>query len=291
EKSQVINLRKRESEFLGFTIRANRKGKKRVAHTGLKESKKRKIKETFKKYVRRLKASPTTQNALLFNSFVLGIHNYFNRATHVNNEFSRLSYDVRAFIYNRLKMVGKFGYPANAPPTYKKFYTMGTKTFRIANVYLFQLADVKTKNAMNFSPRLNPFTPEGRTHIYKQLRSDIQREIALLLESNIQTRSVEYMDNRISRYSMKMGQCEITGVFLQANEVHCHHYTPVYLGGDDTFNNLRILHKDIHTAIHQTDEKAIHSRLKGFDITKPVIKKLNTYREKCGLKPITQFQF
>ena len=42
EKSQIINLRKRESEFLGFTIRANKKGQKRVAHTGIKASKKQK---------------------------------------------------------------------------------------------------------------------------------------------------------------------------------------------------------------------------------------------------------
>jgi RNA-directed DNA polymerase len=162
EKSQVINLRKRESEFLGFTIRANKKGKKRVAHTGLKTNKKRKIKETFKKYVRRLKASPTTQNALLFNSFVLGTHNYFNRATHVNNEFSRLAYDVRAFKYNRLKTVGKYEHPSNPPPTYKKFYSVGYKTFKIANVYLFPLADVKTRNEMNFSQSLTPYTSKGR---------------------------------------------------------------------------------------------------------------------------------
>ncbi|MEQ6378596.1 group II intron reverse transcriptase/maturase [Bacillaceae bacterium S4-13-56] len=286
EKSQVINLRKRKSEFLGFTIRANRKGKKRVAHTGLKENKKRKIKETFKKYVRRLKVSPTTQNALLFNSFVLGIHNYFNRATHVYPEFSRLAFEVRAFSYNRLKTVGKHTHPSNAPPTYKKFYSLGAKTFRIANVYLFPLADVKTKNAMNFSQNLSPFTEEGRAKIHKQLRLDIQREIALLMESKIQTRSVEYMDNRISRYSMKMGKCEITGVFLQSHEVHCHHYIPLHLGGNDSFNNLRILHKDIHTAIHQTDEKAIHSRLTTFNLTKPMKEKLNHFREKCGLKPI-----
>lgn len=44
EKSQIVNLRKRESEFLGFTIRANKKGKKRVAHTGIKASKMQKIK-------------------------------------------------------------------------------------------------------------------------------------------------------------------------------------------------------------------------------------------------------
>src|SRR5690625_3241112 len=98
EKSQVINLRKRESEFLGFTIRANRKGKKRVAHTGIKANKKRKMKDEAKKHIQRIKASPTAQNALLFNSFVLVIHNYFNRATHVKIEFSRLAYELQAFI-------------------------------------------------------------------------------------------------------------------------------------------------------------------------------------------------
>ncbi|MFZ0369495.1 MAG: group II intron reverse transcriptase/maturase, partial [Halobacillus sp.] len=55
EKSQIVNLRKRESEFLGFTIRANKKGKKRVAHTGVVTSKSEKIKQEAKKLIRRMK--------------------------------------------------------------------------------------------------------------------------------------------------------------------------------------------------------------------------------------------
>ncbi len=227
EKSQVINLRKRESEFLGFTIRANRKGKKRVAHTGIKANKMRKIKDEARKHIQKIRTSPTAQNALLFNSFVLGIHNYFNRATHVNAEFSRLAYELQAFIYNRLKPVGKYEHPANPPPTYKKFYSLGFRTYKIANVYLFPLADVKTRNNMNFSQSLTPFTKTGRERIHKSLRMDIQRETSLLMNSNIPTRSVEYMDNRISRYSMKLGKCEITGIFLYASDVHCHHYIPL----------------------------------------------------------------
>ena len=46
EKSKIINLRKHESAFLGFTIRANRKGKKRVAHTVVKAEKSRKLKRS-----------------------------------------------------------------------------------------------------------------------------------------------------------------------------------------------------------------------------------------------------
>ncbi|CAM4157659.1 group II intron reverse transcriptase/maturase [Paenibacillus alkaliterrae] len=286
EKSQIVNLRKRESEFLGFTFRANKKGKKRVAHTGIKANKKRKIKVEAKKRIQKLRTSPTAQNAILFNSFVLGIHNYFNRATHVSIEFARLAYDLRAFMYNRLKPVGKYEHPANPPPTYMKFYSLGYRTFKVANVYLFPLANVKTKNTMNFSQNLTLYTTEGREGIHKKLRPDIQHEISLLMESNIPNRSVEYMDNRISRYSMKMGNCEITGIYLFAADVHCHHYIPLHLGGSDKFSNLRILHKEVHKLIHLTQKETIDILISKLGISELMIDKINQYRRKCELETI-----
>lgn len=288
EKSQIGNLRKRKSEFLGFTIRANKKGKKRVAHTGIKADKRWKIKKKAKELIRRIKASPTAQNAQLFNSFVLGVHHYFKRATHVNPEFTRLAYDLQAFIYNHLKPVGKYGHPANPPPTYKKLYSLGFKTFNISNVYLFPLANVKTVNVMGFSTKITPYTKEGRERIHKRLRPDIQREAGLLMKSTIPNRSVEYVDNRISRYSMKMGKCEITDMDLTAPEVHCHHYIPLHLGGTDEFNNLRILHKEVHNLIHHTNKKMIDVLIHRLGMTKSMIDKINQYREKCGLQLIEQ---
>jgi RNA-directed DNA polymerase len=286
EKSQIVNLRKRESEFLGFTIRANKKGKKRAAHTGVKASKKRKIKAEAKKRIQQLRASPTAQNALLFNSFVLGIHNYFSRATHVSVEFAVLAYDLRAFMYNRLKPVGKYEHPANPPPTYRKFYSLGFRTFKVADVYLFPLANVKTVNTMNFSPELTPYTAARRERIYQKLRPDIGQEVSLLMKSNIPNRSVEYMDNRMSRYSMKMGKCEITGLYLFASDVHCHHYIPLHLGGSDKFSNLRILHKEVHRLIHQTHKETIDVLISRLGITDSMVNVINQYRKKCGLEPI-----
>ena len=110
---------------------------------------------------------------------------------------------------------------------------------------------------MGFSPKLTPYTEDGRERIHKNLRPDIQREVGLLMKSTLPTRSVEYMGNRISRYSMKMGKCEITGWDLTAYDVHCHHYKPKHLGGTDKFNNLRILHKDIHRLVHRKDNEII----------------------------------
>jgi RNA-directed DNA polymerase len=286
EKSKIINLRKHESAFLGFTIRANRKGKKRVAHTFVKAEKMQKIKADAKKRIEILRTSPTAQNALRFNSFVLGLHNYFNRATHVNLAFSRLAYEIGAFMYNRLKSVGKYEHPNNPPPVYKKFYSLGSKTYKIAKVYLFPLGIIKTKNVIGFTQSITPFTEEGRTQITTRLRKDIRQEIVLLLGSKIPTRSVEYMDNRISRYSMKQGKCEITGMFLEAQNVNCHHYIPMHLGGSDKFNNLRILQKEVHKLIHMTDKIKIDTLIKVLGITEPMLKNINKYREKCELERI-----
>ncbi|WP_171050728.1 group II intron reverse transcriptase/maturase [Bacillus sp. BHET2] len=281
EKSKILNLRKQESEFLGFTIQANKKGKKRVAHTGVIQKKQKQIKQEAKRLIRRIKASPTSQNVLRFNSFVLGIHNYFKRATHVNPVFSRLAYDLKPFIYNRLQPVGKQEHPSNPPPLFKRFYSVTMKTFKVAEVYLFQLGIVKTVNSLNFSPKVTPYTEEGRNTLYKKLRPDIQKEISKLLNSHLPNRSIEYADNRISRYSMKMGKCEITGWDLQAFEVHCHHYLPKSQGGNDKFHNLRILHQDIHRLIHLTDMEKIESILKKLNISKPILNKINQYRKVC----------
>jgi len=285
-KSQVINLRKRESEFLGFTIRANKKGKIRVAHTGIKANKMQKIRIEAKKRIQKLRSSPIALNAALFNSFVMGIHNYFSRTTHVSVAFSRLAYDLRAFMYNRLKQIGKYEHPTNPPPTYSKFYSLGYRTFKVAGVYLYPLANVKTKNTMNFSQSLSLYTTAGREQIYKRLRPDIRQEILSLMESSIPNQSVEYMDNRISRYSMKMGKCEITGMNLFASDVHCHHFIPLYLGGSDKFNNMRILHKDVNELIHHNHKETIEILINRLVITDLMKIKINEYREKYGLEPV-----
>ncbi|QFG01154.1 group II intron reverse transcriptase/maturase [Psychrobacillus glaciei] len=286
EKSKIINLRKNESAFLGYTIRANLKGKKRVAHTFVKAEKMQKIKADAKKRLEILRTSPTTQNAMRFNSFVLGLHNYFNRATHVNLAFSRLAYEIGASMYNRLKPVGKYEHPNNPPPVYKKFYGLGSKTYKIAGVYLFPLGIIKTKNVIGFTQSITPFTQEGRVQLIKRLSKDIRHEIVLLMESKIPTRSVEYMDNRISRYSMKKGKCEITGMFLTAQNVYCHHYIPKHLGGSDKFNNLRILQKEVHELIHITDKIKANTLIRILGITESMLEKINKYREKCELEII-----
>ena len=287
EKSKVINLRENESEFLGFTIKAEIKGEKRVAYTRLNDKKKKQYKEEGRKRIKQIQKSPTAKNALLYNSWVLGIHNYSRAATHVNIEFKEIAYQLSRTLYNRLRTVGKYERPKKAPPSYTKFYKTSYRTYKISGVYLYPLADIRHKSIMNFSQWQTPFTQEGRNHIYTKLKGDVSTEIGKLMKSNIPNRSVEYFDNRISRYSMKNGKCEITGEFLPAEFVHCHHYVPVSLGGTDEFKNLRILNKFVHILIHATETQTINKYLDMLQLNPTAIKKINDYRKKCNLESVS----
>ncbi|WP_315973907.1 HNH endonuclease signature motif containing protein [Paenibacillus melissococcoides] len=198
-------------------------------------------------------------------------------------EFSRLAYDLKKFTYNRLKRAGKYEHPDNPPPTYRKFYSTSYRTFKVDGVYLYPIVDVTTSNNLNFSQEITPFTVEGRKRITRKLVGFVQSEIIILMKSDNPQRSAEYLDNRISRYSMVMGKCEITGIFLYADDVHCHHYLPTYLGGDDSYNNLRILHQDVHTLIHATNQETIMKLINMLGLTGSMIKKVNQYRKMSNL--------
>lgn len=180
EKSQILNLRKRPSEFLGFTVRAVKKGRKRVAL-----------------------ATRSCTTALFWGY------------TTTSNERIRSASNSHVL-----------------PVTYAR--TSIIVYCKSANMNIQATRHVRMYSTANFNQNISPFTEEGRDMIRKKLQQDIQREVSKLMKSNIPNRSIEYMDNRISRYSMKRGKCEITGMFLYAEDVHCHHYLPTSLGGSVT---------------------------------------------------------
>lgn len=288
EKSKILNLRKKKSQFLGFTIWAKKSKKKWVAHTGIIDKKKQEIKEKYKEYIKKIKQSPTRQNIMKFNSFVLGEHNYFNKATMVSKEFARIAYDLMKFTYNCLKRISQYGKPKSPSNTYKKLYNTSCRTFKIYDIYLFPIANVKHEwNSYQFNQELTLYTVEGRNKYHKNLKPTIVAEINKLMKSNIPNKSVEYLDNRLSRYSMCNGMCEITGIFLYAEDVHCHHYVPISLKGTDEYSNLRILHKEIHKLIHATKDETINRLIKFWKLTDKQIKKINQYRKFCNLELIS----
>jgi hypothetical protein len=175
----------------------------------------------------------------------------------------------------------------NAPPLYKSLYPNGYRTYKVCGLYLYPIEDIRMSIAKSFMSKRCLYTSEGRTWLGKGMKAMVYEEIQKLLLSNIPTRSVEYLDNRISRYSMKKGLCEITKEFLPANVVHCHHYKPVSQGGTDAFDNLRIIDARIHKLIHATQAQTIEKYLKDLNLSLEQLFRVNLYRKACNLEEIS----
>ncbi|MGE6964322.1 HNH endonuclease signature motif containing protein [Bacillus thuringiensis] len=80
-------------------------------------------------------------------------------------------------------------------------------------------------------------------------------------------------------------RCEITGIELEVKDLHSHHKTPRKISGSDEYDNLIIVHKDIHRLIHATSEAVINKYINLIQ-DKRKLKKLNTLRTYCKLEAI-----
>jgi RNA-directed DNA polymerase len=150
-------------------------------------------------------------------------------------------------------------------------------------LYLFPLGDTQTSNAMNFSQDICDYTKEGRLKLHQNLRADIAIEINKMLQILYGKDNLEFADNRISRYSMQLGKCAVTGEFLTSDKLHRHHKLPRHMGGTDEFSNLVIVHENVLRLIHATSETTIERYRSTLQLDGKQLNKLNQFRKVCNL--------
>ena len=99
--------------------------------------------------------------------------------------------------------------------------------------------------------------------------------------------SIEYKDNKISKFSSQQGKCAVTGkVFVTTDEIHCHHIIPKEFGGDDSYQNLVLVLDLVHRLIHAKKEDTIRQYLDILKLESEELRKVNSYREKAGNEKI-----
>lgn len=287
EKSKVINLRKKHSEFLGFKLRARKKKNKYIAFTNVADKRLAIIKAKLVAQIKTIQKNPTTKNINKYNSMVMGIKNYFQYATHISIDFGRLAYQISRTLRNRFKSIGKYEIPINPRYAYAKNHqNSNAKAWKIGKQYIHNIGLVKWKRKNNFTQKICNYTREGRELIHKNLKPNIMHEIAKIMERVDKHSTAEFVDNRISVYSMQQGICRITQRFIVADELEVHHIKPRHLGGTDKFDNLVAIHKLAHKIIHATKQETIDKYLGLLQANNDTIYMINVYREPCGLEPI-----
>ena len=280
EKSQVIDIRKKSSEFLGFRFKAKSKGDKIVINSHMTEKAIRKCIENLKDSIRKIRESPTPKNVLRYNSIVMGIQNYYSIATNVNLDLRELDYKIHAFRYNQLKWVmTKRGVTSK---TYnEKYKGYNYKKQFVAGLCLFPLPAVKHKHPVGFSQEICDYTVKGRLKIHSNLKININI-LHYIMENAPQNYSAELADNRISLYSAQWGKCGATGEALCIGNMEVHHKLPKELGGKDEYKNLIWVTSDVHKLIHATNNDIIQKYLDSVKPNFDDLEKINKLRKIAG---------
>ena len=281
DKSQITNLRKKTSEYLGFAIKAVVKGKKRVANSKIKSSAVMKIMAKGKELIKKIQKNPSKENIGIYNSYVLGTQNYYRIATHSNRDFRQIGYYLDRIAKIRWSsIITNKGSPNKV---YKEKYKgYEKKKLYIGGKIIYPMSACRTKNVRCFSKKVNKYTSQGREFIHKQIEKVSEHEFIYLVKHPIENRSIEYNDNRISLFSAQSGKCRILKIRLSVSDFHCHHIKSMQDGRNDKYKNLVILHSDIDRLILATKSETIHQLLAELDLTTEQINEVNKFRFKVG---------
>ena len=306
EKSKIVNLKERYSEFLGLRIKAVNHGSEKkpkfVVESHINEKSLRKIKSNLERLIHDIKfpghGKRTEYEAVSrYNSYVIGVHNYYSMATMVCDDLSFTAFSVqkslRARMGKRLKTAKqvrkrKLNYVI---PDYIKVRYGKSEQLRYVDGYaLAPIGYVKHRNPMHKRRIVNSYTPEGRGAIHKALGKNINTVIMhYLMRNPIPYRSTAYNDNRISLYCAQFGKCAVTGEMLKIGDIHCHHKLPKYLGGTDEYKNLVIVCENIHRLIHATNPETIRKYTEKLKLTPKQLKKLEKLRSLAHVESCLQF--
>ena len=281
EKSKIVNLKKRWSDFLGFKLKLHTKSRKWVVKSRMTEKAFLKCKDTIRAAIRRIARNPSTPNIMRFNAIVLGLHNYYKAATYVYTDFDRIAFDVRKSLLCRTKRYrSKMGLRSQA---FQQFYgDFHGKIFYVAKLALFPVNGVKTKPPLCFSQDICNYTETGRKKIHALQNAVNPHVLRQLMENPIQGASTELNDNRISMFVAQHGKCAISKEPLTLGNIVVHHITPKQTGGGDNYENLILVTPDVHQLIHATEEETLRKYLDRLKSCKLNMPRLNKLRELAG---------
>lgn len=290
EKSKIVNLKKNYSEFLGFKMKLIPKGEKWIVKSHMCDKAIQRTKDNLKEIINGIRydsgSNDQARKIALYNSTVIGLHQYFRIATMISEDMGNIAYEVNANLKDhrmkrRIKKTGVI-----SSDFIKKEYGKSKQLRFISKAPFLPIGYIKHKSPMMKRNVINAYTKEGREEIHKNLSTIDIGVLRFLMEHPIPQRSIEYNDNRIALYCAQRGKCHVTGIELNPMTIQCHHKVPRLEGGTDEYKNLCVVDKDIHILIHAKDEEVINKYMTLITDNK-MLNKLNTLRKKLELEPLT----
>ena len=288
EKSKITNLKKHYTEFLGFKMKVRKKGNKYVTSTHMTDKACQKVTNNLTEQIGKIQRAQNKKDRYAqisnYNAMVIGIHNYYSIAVQVSQDCKKVARQINCIMRNRfkkqlksLKQIKRQKHCKQKKGRKPKHIEIvinkaikeryGTsEQMRFLNGFaVAPIGYVKMRKPFKKSKSVNKYTIAGREKIHENLRIDLS-VVRKLMENPVLNRTIQYADNRISRYVAQYGKCDVLGCVLEYENVHCHHRKLRSVTKDDSYRNLVIVHKDIHRLIHATDQNTISKYLQKYNV-------------------------
>lgn len=298
EKSKVINLKEKYSEFLGFKLKVVKRGKclrgknkgkpKYVVESHVREESIKKIKAKLDKLIYTIeypKGNTEYKAINNYNSFMIGVHEYYCMATNASLDFRKLAFSNHKSLKARLgkrikstKEVKKNKMQLYITNVMKERYGKSEQLKYVRGIALAPIGYIKHKYPMAKKRVINLYTKAGREEIHKNLEKVDMKILHYLMRNPVAYKSIEYNDNRLSLYSAQMGKCAITGKVMEIGDIHCHHKVPICHGGTDKYQNLVLVCEKVHKLIHATNPETINKLLAELNLNSKQLKTLKKLR-------------
>ena len=281
DKSQITNLRKRHSEFLGFKLKAhcdNPKASKRkyTCRTQMTDKAKENVINDLKEQIKEVQTDVCTEKMQRLNSIILGVHQYYKSATLVSRDMAEISYVVMKTFDIRLR--NHISRTPNKSKAYLSIYgKYQSKVRTVASVTLFPVHGIKYRRVKVFNQQTCNYTVIGRRHIHDSITG--YDHLINNIMKNKWNDDVELLNNKLALIYGQHGKCAITHEPLVVGNMECHHIRPRHVGGGNEYKNLMWLSTIIHKLIHATQSETILQYLDILKLDDKQMHKINSLRK------------
>ena len=251
EKSRIVNLKKKSSHFLGFSLKArvSKKGNKIIGMITIGKPEKNKIITRLKREYKALgKLSPTSREAKIRSNrlilYIRGIRNYYSIAHTVYADLAEVSFRT----YRARDKILQKG------PKYEKLLeTIFTKACHNSSkekaksqgkgvkLNLHSLASFRIAKGFKAN---NPYNKTVAAHIFSESLRRVRERVKTWGPI-----SVEKADIVLSLFTQQRGKDPITGARLDLNTFECHRKIPQE---KYRFGNCILVDYLTHKVIHGT---------------------------------------
>lgn len=297
EKTRVVNVKRRYSEFLGFKIKVHLKANKQVVTSHIcdkrLQAERNKLVEQAKQLVKPCYGKTELDEVRIYNSVVMGIQEYYKIATAINLDCRFLHRAVMTVLTGRLKTqcgnrLVKSGRALTKTERERYGKSAMLRFIAGSDEPIYPIGYVKHKNPKSRPYKSCHYSENGRAGIHENLRINVPLMLKLMRQPTFGY-DVEYADNRISLFCAQWGKCAVTGKeFRTPDEIHCHHKKPKSCGGGDEYANLILVLEPIHKLIHAREADIILQYLSMLNLNPKRVQALNALRILAGLPEITQ---